>query len=110
MHLLALDAAVRQIVAVDGRVTAELDLFYKSWSAAMNEVITLTTWGALRSAGSARLQARLVLLQFRGGTAETGLEVPGQSHWPGAGLNAGDHPLAVCERPVKGERGRAGDE
>jgi hypothetical protein len=110
MHLLALDAAVREIAAVDGRVTAELDLFYKSWSEAMNEVITLTTWGALRSAGSARLQARLVLLQFREGTAETGLEVPGQSHWPGAGLNAREHPLAVCERPVESERGRARDE
>jgi hypothetical protein len=110
MHLLELDAAVRETRVVDGKVAAELDLFYKSWSVAMNEVITLTTWGALRSAGSSKLQARLALLQFREGTAEEGLEVPGQSRWPGVGLSAKDHPLAVCERPVKDERGRASDE
>lgn len=99
MHLLALDAAVRDVRMADGRVTAALDLFYKSWSVAMNEVITLTTWGALRSAGNATLRARLALLQLKDATAE-GLELPGEIYWPGGGLNAKDHPRAQLERPA----------
>ena len=34
---------------------ADLDLFYKNWSDAMNQVITFTTWGAVRAAGRARI-------------------------------------------------------
>jgi hypothetical protein len=104
MHLLELDAAVREIEATDGRVAAQLDLFYKSWSVAMNQVITLTTWGALRSAGTATLKARLALLQVKNATAEP-FELPGEIHWPGGGLNAKDHPRALLERPVTGARG-----
>lgn len=103
MHLLELDAAVREVEAADGRVAAQLDLFYKAWSVAMNEVITLTTWGALRSAGTATLKARLALLQVKDATAER-FELPGEIHWPGGGLNAKDHPRALLERPVTGER------
>ncbi len=102
MHLLEWDAAVRAIAAVDGRVEAELDLFYKAWSEAMNQVITLTTWGALRSAGCATLRAKLTLLQFKDATAEAGLKLPGQIRWPGGGLSARDHPRARLERPVTG--------
>lgn len=108
MHLLEWDAAVRDIEAVAGRVTGRLDLFYKSWSEAMNEVITLTTWGAVRSAGSARLGARLALLQFRDAEEEQ-LELPGRIHWPGGGLNARDHPRALHERPARRVEGTAGD-
>jgi hypothetical protein len=107
MHLLELDAAVREIGVADGKVTANLELFYKSWSVAMNEVITLTTWGALRSAGNATLRARLALLQLRDATAER-LELPGEIHWPGGGLNARDHPRAQLERPVAGGEPGAG--
>jgi hypothetical protein len=104
MHLLEWDTAVREIEVMGDRMTAQLDLFYKSWSKAMNEVITLTTWGALRSAGSVTLKARLALLQFREATAEEGLELPGEIRWPGGGLNARDHPAAQFERPVKDEQ------
>lgn len=102
MHLLEWDAAVRDIEVADGRVGARLDLFFKVWSEAMNEVITFTTWGALRSAGSARLGARLMLLQFREGSAET-LELPGHIHWPGGGRSARTHPRALYERPARWE-------
>ncbi len=100
LHLLEWDVALRDVRPDGGHVAAELDLFYKSWSVAMNEVITLTTWGALRSAGSATLQARLALLQFRQATTSGQIELPGKIHWPGGGLNAQDHPRARFERPV----------
>lgn len=108
MHLLEWDAAVRDVEVVAGRVTGRLDLFYKSWSEAMNEVITLTTWGAVRSAGSARLGARLALLQFKEAQEER-LELPGRIHWPGGGLNARDHPRALHERSTRGVKGTTGD-
>lgn len=109
MHLLEWDTAVRDIGVAEGRVEAQLDLFFKVWSEAMNEVITFTTWGALRSAGSARLGARLVLLQFREGTGEA-LALPGQIHWPGGGRSARTHPRAVYERPVRRAQGTGRDE
>ncbi len=102
MHLLEWDTAIRDIEVKDGRVTGQLDLFFKVWSEAMNEVITFTTWGALRSAGIARIGARLVLLQFREGAAER-LELPGQIHWPGGGRSARTHPRALYERPARPE-------
>jgi len=100
MHLLEWNAAVRQVQTTDSCVTAQLNLFYKCWSKAMNEVITLTTWGALRSAGSATLGARLVLLQFKEAEATEQLALPGRIHWPGGGLNAKNHPRAHCERSL----------
>jgi hypothetical protein len=81
-------------------VTAHLDMFYKCWSNAMNELITFTTWGAFRAAGRARLGARLALLQFRHVTAIQQLEMPGQIRWPGGGLSAKRNPRAYFERPV----------
>jgi len=108
MHLLAWDAAVRDIRSDGQTVTAELDLFYKSWSEAMNEVITLTTWGAVRSAGAATLGARLVLLQFKDGASSEQWKVPGRIRWPGGGLNAQEDPRASCERAADGEE-RADD-
>jgi hypothetical protein len=100
MHLLEWDMAIREIRTRGGQVSAQLDLFYKSWSEAMNEVITLTTWGALRSAGSADLCARVLLLQFKDASSSEQLHLPGEIRWPGGGLNARDHPSACCERPV----------
>ena len=100
LHLLEWDVALRDVHPEGERVAARLDLFYKSWSVAMNEVITLTTWGALRSAGSATLQARMALLQFRRASTGGQIELPGKIHWPGGGLNAQDHPRACHERPV----------
>jgi hypothetical protein len=100
LHLLEWDVAMCDIRPKGNRVTAQLDLFYKSWSVAMNEVITLTTWGALRSAGSATLQTRLVLLQFKKATTSGQIELPGKIRWPGGGLNAQHHPRACCERPI----------
>jgi len=105
MHLLAWDVAVRSIETAEGRVTATLDLFYKSWSEAMNEVITLTTWGAVRSAGSATLRVRLALLQVSHAARGRQRRLPGQLYWPGGGLNARDDPRACFERPANGDRG-----
>jgi hypothetical protein len=105
MHMLAWDAAVRDIRPEGDRVTGTLDLFYKSWSEAMNEVLTLTTWGAVRSAGRATLGARLSLLQFKEAAPGGQRVVPGRIHWPGGGLNAQDHPRARCERTLTGENG-----
>jgi hypothetical protein len=105
MHLLEWDMAIRDIRPTGDRVSAQLDLFYKSWSEAMNQVITLTTWGALRSAGSAHLKARVILLQFKEAAPSEQIELPGEIHWPGGGLDAQDHPSARFERPmVGGER------
>jgi hypothetical protein len=100
MHLLEWSTALRDIQAADGRITAQLDLFYKCWSKAMNEVITFTTWGALRSAGSATLGARVALLQFKSGRACAQLRLPGDLYWPGGGRSARGHPRACVERPV----------
>ncbi|MFP4394639.1 MAG: hypothetical protein ACLFTI_05180 [Anaerolineales bacterium] len=100
MHLLEWSVALRDIRAAEGRITAQLDLFYKCWSEAMNEVITFTTWGALRSAGSAALGARLALLQFQSARACAQLRLPGHIHWPGGGRSAKEHPRACFERPV----------
>jgi hypothetical protein len=103
MHLLSWDTAVRDIEPVGDRVGATLDLFYKSWSEAMHEVITLTTWGAVRSAGTARVGARLALLQFKGPAADEQLVLPGRIHWPGAGRSAREDPRARLERPLDAE-------
>ena len=103
MHLLAWDAAVREIEVVGNRVSATLDLFYKSWSEAMNEVITLTTWGAVRSAGRATLGARLALLQLKDAGPSRQRALPGQLYWPGGGLNAREDPRACLERTVESE-------
>jgi len=100
MHLLEWNVAIRDIYPVRGNVHAQLDLFYKCWSEAMNEVITFTTWGALRSAGQATLNARLVLLQLKHGSPATQLALPGQIQWPGRGINAKAHPRATFERPA----------
>jgi hypothetical protein len=108
MHLLAWDLAIRDIHSADGRVRATLDLFYKCWSEAMNEVITLTTWGALRSAGRATLGARLALIQLRHGSPATQLALSGQIKWPGGGLNARHHPRAQFERPALESEGGTG--
>ena len=101
MHLLEWHMAVRDIRSVGGQMHARMDLFYKSWSEAMNEVITFTTWGAVRSAGSARLCARLTLLQFRKARPATQHSIPGRMAWPGGGLNAQDDPRAVAERSMQ---------
>lgn len=100
MHLLEWSIALRDIQAAEGRVTAHLDLFYKCWSEAMNEVITFTTWGALRSAGSATLGARMALLQFQSARACAQLRLPGDLYWPGGGRSARGHPRACVERPI----------
>ncbi|MGD2104146.1 MAG: hypothetical protein PVJ55_03390 [Anaerolineae bacterium] len=102
MHLLEWNAAIRDIEPADDRVRATLDLFYKSWSEAMNEVITFTTWGAVRSAGSATLGARLALLQLKEAVASEQRVLPGRIRWPGGGLSARDDPRARHERPVDG--------
>ena len=100
MHLLEWSVALRNIRAAEGRISAQLDLFYKCWSKAMNEVITFTTWGALRSAGSATLSARVALLQFQSARACAQLRLPGDLYWPGGGSSARGHPRACVERPV----------
>ena len=100
MHLLEWCVAVRDVRPDGAGVTANVDLFYKAWSEAMNEVITLTTWGALRSAGRATVGARLALLQFKQAAPATQRALSGQLHWPGGGLNARDHPRARVERPL----------
>jgi len=106
MHLLEWDAAVRDIASAGDRVTATLDLFYKSWSEAMNEVITLTTWGSVRSAGRATLGARLLLLQFKEAARGAQQVLPGRIRWPGGGLNAREDPRACFERSLNSEKGK----
>lgn len=101
MHFLEWSMAIREVAPTEGGVLAKLDLFYKCWSEAMNEVITLTTWGAFRGAGRADFEARLVLLQFREGTASHQLELPGKIYWPGRGLSAVNDPRARSVRPIE---------
>jgi hypothetical protein len=100
MHLLEWHTAIRDIESRGGSVTANLDLFYKNWSEAMNEVITLTTWGAVRAAGQANLGVRLALLQMRGAVSSGQLRVPGRIYWPGRGLSARTDPRARCEQAL----------
>jgi hypothetical protein len=100
MHLLEWSMAIRDIVTSENNIQAKLDLFYRCWSEAMNEVITFTTWGAVRGAGSARIGARLALLQFKNAEACTQLAMPGRIYWPGGGRSATSDPRARFERPV----------
>lgn len=100
MHLLEWSMALRDIEPVQDGVRAKLDLFYKCWSEAMNRVITLTTWGAVRGAGSARIGARLTLLQFKEALVARQSALPGRIDWPGGGLSAKNDPRARFERPV----------
>jgi hypothetical protein len=100
MHLLEWSMAIRDIEPGPDGIRAKLDLFYKNWSEAMNRVITITTWGAVRGAGSARIGARLKLLQFKRATTEGQLAMPGRIYWPGGGLSAAGDPRARFERPV----------
>lgn len=102
MHMLEWNMAIRDIEASDEGVQAKLDLFYKNWSEAMNRVITFTTWGAVRAAGSVRIGTRLALLQLKGARAQAQRALPGQIHWPGKGRKAHQDPRAQCERPVHG--------
>lgn len=67
----------------------------------MNEVITFTTWGAVRSAGTVTLTARLALLQFRRASLGTQHVLPGRLHWPGGGISARSDPRAVAERALE---------
>ncbi len=100
MHFLAWSTAIRDITVEGSTVRAALDLFYKCWSEAMNEVITLTTWGAFRAAGRAHFGVRLALLQFVEGEVRPQAGLPGHIRWPGGGLSAKRHPQATYERPV----------
>jgi hypothetical protein len=101
MHLLEWHTAIRDIETRSDAVAATLDLFYKSWSEAMNEVITFTTWGAVRSAGTATVAARLALLQFKRAALATQHVIPGRIHWPGGGISARSDPRAVAERDLE---------
>jgi hypothetical protein len=101
MHMLEWDIAIRDVQPTPHGVTADLDLFYKSWSEAMNAVITLTTWGAVRAAGHARIGARLALLQFKSASGGEQRAVPGRIYWPGRGLSAVSDPRARCEYALK---------
>lgn len=98
MHMLAWHHAIRDVQTSGDAVTAKLDLFYKNWSEAMNAVITLTTWGAVRAAGSARIGARLALLQLREAAEVHHRALPGLIYWPGRGLSATRDPRARFER------------
>ncbi len=100
MHFLEWHTAIRDIGPQGTGTEATLDLFYKNWSDAMNEIITLMTWGAVRAAGRARIGARLALLQFR--EAEDGRQqlLPGRIYWPGRGRSAERDPQARLERAL----------
>ncbi|MGC9523702.1 MAG: hypothetical protein ACP5HG_17755 [Anaerolineae bacterium] len=98
MHMLEWSFAIRNIQPVDQGVKADLDLFYKNWSEAMNKVITLTTWGAVRAAGRARVGTRLALLQSIEGRQHDQLRLPGKIHWPGRGRSATQDSRARFER------------
>ncbi|NDJ55009.1 MAG: hypothetical protein GYB68_18200 [Chloroflexi bacterium] len=100
MHFLEWSSAIRSIRFEDQQVKANLDLFYKCWSAAMNEMITLVTWGAFRAAGRATLGARLTLLQFRDGTVAHQQQIPGRLYWPGGGRSAKRDPRGRSTRKV----------
>lgn len=104
MHLLEWCMAVRDIESGRGGVRAKLDLFFKCWSEAMNAVITLTTWGAVRGAGSVRIGARLALLQIKKANGGQQRVMPGHIIWPGIGRSAVTDPRARCERTIPLER------
>jgi hypothetical protein len=101
MHLLEWSVAIRGIEQAQSSVCARLDLFYKCWSEAMNRVITFTTWGAVRGAGSARIGTRLTLLQFKRAISGGQIAMPGRIWWPGGGLSADGDARACFERPVR---------
>ncbi len=105
MHMLELSFAIRNVRPTAQGVEAELDLFYKNWSEAMNEVITLTTWGAVRAAGKARMGARLALLQSTAGLQREQLCLPGRIYWPGRGRSAVRDPQARFERRLSDATG-----
>jgi hypothetical protein len=98
MHLLEWCMAVRDIEPVQDGIRAKLDLFYKCWSEAMNEVITITTWGAVRGAGGVKIGARLVLLQLKKAIAREQRAMPGRIIWPGGGRTAKNDRRARFER------------
>ena len=100
MHFLEWHMAIRDIEPVRDGVRAKLDLFYKCWSEAMNEVITLTTWGAVRGAGSVKFGTRLVLLQLKKAVISKQCAMPGRIVWPGGGRSATSDPRARFERVV----------
>lgn len=100
MHLLGWTTAIREIEPTEEGISANLHLFYKNWSEAMNEVITLTTWGAVRAAGRANIGARLTLLQIQEAAESSQLALPGRIYWPGAGRSASRDPRARFERLV----------
>ena len=93
--------AIRDMVLSGDSVRAKLDLFFKCWSEAMNRVITFTTWGAVRGAGSARIGARLALLQFKCAATGGQRAMPGRIYWPGGGLSAASDPRSCFERPFR---------
>jgi hypothetical protein len=101
MHLLEWSMAIRDIEVVRDGVCAKLDLFYKCWSEAMDRVITWTTWGAVRGAGSARIGARLALLQFKQAATDGQRVLPGRIDWPGGGRSAQNDGRARFERTVR---------
>jgi hypothetical protein len=100
MHFLEWSMAIHDIISAQDGVMAKLDLFYKCWSEAMNEVITFTTWGAVRGAGSVKFGARLVLLQFKNVVARKQYVLPGRIVWPGGGRSARSDPRARFERTL----------
>ncbi len=102
MHLLEWDLAIHRTEIRDSVVIADLDLFYKNWSDAMNQVITFTTWGAVRAAGRARIGARLALLQMRGTGPAREAQIPATLYWPGRGLSSRNDPRAIREQNIAG--------
>ena len=99
LHLLQWNIAIQKITAGAGAVTAELGLFFKNWRRGMIFARPLWSLGALRHAGSARIGARLVLLQFKGAAVDHTYAAQ-KIEWPGKNRKATD-PAAESKTPVR---------
>jgi hypothetical protein len=85
LHLLEWHIAIHDIMAHNGTVTAEVDLFFKNWSQGMVWARPLWSFGALRQSGHAHIGASLVLLQLKTVHEFQASHTSGEIEWPGSG-------------------------
>jgi len=100
LHLLEWNIAIQDISVGSGGVTAELGLFFKSWSANMIFARIPWSFGALRHAGNARVGARFVLLQFSSVGICQHEHTSNKIEWPGWNRKPQD-PAALSVIPVR---------
>jgi hypothetical protein len=88
LHLLEWHIAVHDIVARNGMVTADVDLFFKNWSQGMVWARPLWSFGALRQGGHAHIGARFVLVQLKTVHEFQPSHSRGEIEWPASDRRA----------------------